>query len=248
VQLLVPLTTCALGFAAFTGMLPWWAAGVALLGVLYVVAFAALRGALPREVCLRAAEADAPADATAVCAALHELGFAPLGTRMHAPLRPPVVFLGFVQRSQHTFATVYEVGQPALRVHFDFVTVFEGGAMLTTVSSIEAGALPARPGAFMQILPAATKVQLLAAHRDGVSLLAVKGLRPMSTAATTPEQLHELVRASIAKQRAGFDAAPLRTTWIALWRTLTRRNPHLRPFAEQLAREPMSQSGVVAVP
>ena len=132
-------------------------------------------------------------------------------------------------------AAVYELRVPKQRALLDFVTMFDDGAMLTTASSYEAGTLPPLDGRFVQIGNGADTASLLAMHCDSVTLLR-SGRQPLGMRDMTAEKVAGHMTDCLRAQRRAFDRAPVRTTLVAFWRTLTHRNPYLVPLREQPRR------------
>ncbi|MFO1077503.1 MAG: hypothetical protein U1E73_07230 [Planctomycetota bacterium] len=206
-----------------------------ILVLLVVVALRAVQAALPRALVLEPAGDVVLGDWTLrTVAALQELGCEPLGEIWRANSRPTPVIVPMVMRTCDVLVMVYELQLPQPRTMFDLVTLFPNGKVLTTSAFVEAGSLPAMPGNFLQILPGADAATLLSAHREAIGHLAARAQPPCSLGTLTAADAGRHLCSFLAEQRACFDAAPLRTGLVALWRTLTRRTPHLGRLLAQV--------------
>src|SRR5207248_2189860 len=103
------------------------------------------------------------------------------------------------------------------------------GALTTARSSAGAVLRPA-PGALRQSFPGADLRTLLAKHRDALAWLETQGVRARRLQAS---EFESLLRLGLARQRSAFEAARLGYALTAIWRTITKANPHARPLREQ---------------
>jgi hypothetical protein len=98
----------------------------------------------------------------------------------------------------------------------------------------EAGVAPAWLGSLRQIFVGASPAELFTAHKEGLAHIERAGLAVREVA---PEELMPGLLQSFRLQRSVFTRAPVRNVFRALVRTLTRRNPHLGPLADQAIAE-----------
>lgn len=206
------------------------------LGLVVALCHRAVRANLPVEPTLVAIDLEptpATADATA---ALRALGFEQLapGYELQTPLRPAAV--PFVDRSRNLLAAVYQLQQPTQRTYCDIVSLGQGGAVLTTANAPDAGNLPPPAGGRLQILADRGPAELVTAHLAGLELLRGTTFRAARVAGFGADDFVRALTDCLRAQRVGRDAAPLRTTLVALWRTLSGRSPHRAPLAAQLAQ------------
>jgi hypothetical protein len=161
------------------------------------------------------------------------LGFQRLGPVLRVHMEPMASLVPLWHPAEQCYATVFHsCGAPG-QAHYDIVTVFEPGeAGLTSAANPAAGVLPPAPGAFLQIFPGAAPQELLERHREGRDHLARAAvLRPRPCC----DRFQDLLAQALRRQRVAFLRSPLRHTWIALWRVLTKRVPALGPVASQAA-------------
>lgn len=237
VALLSLLVTLVAGIALFGGV-PGGGAigiGVALTAVWFAASRAIARG-LPEHPRIEPAPpGDLLPETIAAIGHLQRLGFVPLGGAQQANVVPAPIVLPFVHRDRGTLAAVQELRTPRGRVVVDFVTEFVCGAVLTTSNAREAATLPPCDGQLLQTVHGAAPDALSACHREGVATLRAMGRRTVSTADTTlADFVHRMV-SHLRAQRDAFDDAPVRTTTVAVWRTLFGCRRHARPLAEQVA-------------
>lgn len=207
----------------------------AVLTVVWIAARRAIGRSLPERVRIEPASdfAESPATHDAI-ADLEERGFVRLGGPQVPNLRPAPIVFPLVHRERGLLAAVYQLRRPLPRTIVDLVTTFTRGEVLTTSNAREAATLPRAPEHFLQTKPSASVDALLALHQDGVATLRAIGLRTESTAAVSiADFVHALAR-HVHEQRDQLDQAPVRTTAIALWRTLFGCTLHERPLDRQL--------------
>ena len=164
---------------------------------------------------------------------IEALGFARLGPALRVHIDPEASIVPLWNAAERTYATVFASdGEPA-QAHYDFVTVFEPGEVaLTSAANRSAGVLPQPRGVFLQIFPGAAPETLIERHREGRDHVArAAGVQPRPCCA----DFEELLARALRRQRHAFLTAPLRNTWIALWRTVSKRTPALGPVAAQAA-------------
>jgi hypothetical protein len=219
---------------------PWLVrAGAATFFVvgLTIAVLGAVLASLPGNARMEALEDDAvPAPCLDLVGRIEALGFGRLGSALRVHLEPPASIVPLWHTAERSYATVFVSDGAPAQAHFDFVTMFEPGrASLTSAANPAAGVLPQPHGVFLQIFTGAEPETLLERHREGRDhVAAAVRAQPQSCCADFPEVL----RVALRRQREAFLRAPVRHTWIALLRVLTKRTPSLGPVAEQkIARE-----------
>ena len=162
---------------------------------------------------------------------LEAVGFDRAGPVYRVPTTPAALLQPLVHRSEPIYATVFRTGTLPAKVGHELVSLFEEGeGGLTSVVDPAAVVLPAPPRVLRQVLVGATSSRLLEAHRDAMALIARTGAswRPVSAASFE----HEFSLAMVA-QRRFFISSPLRHILVALWRSVSRRSPHIGPISKQ---------------
>jgi hypothetical protein len=224
------------------GWLPFdvspWAVRAAALGVLLCGLVIAVLGSVLDNLPERARMEPLPDDAIpGHCLPLVEqveaLGFRRLGPALRVHLQPKASIVPLWHEGERAYATVFGSDGAAGRAFYDFVTVFEpGDAGLTSAANVSAGVLPQADGSFLQIFPGAEPADLLPRHLEARDHLAREGgLRAKGLCAS----FEEILALALRRQREAFLRAPLRNTWVALWRVLAKRSPAARPLASQPA-------------
>lgn len=211
----------------------------ALLVLLLLIAFTAaqLAANLPDPITLTPlGEGDeVPPDLLELGARLEALGFVPAGPPYDVGVRPPAVLLPFVHEAERAYSTVFRTRTLPAKTVFDFVSIFDserGG--LTSMAEPAGAALPAAPGGLRQVFPGAGLEEVWRGHREGLGWLRGRGLPARATDAAS---FVGDFRASFARQRRAFLAAPLRTAVITVWRAATGRTPEMGPLAKQRGAE-----------
>jgi hypothetical protein len=207
------------------------AAGLFLVGLTMAVLGAVL-GNLPEAARMHAVgDERIPAVCLPLVRRIEALGFARLGPALRVHLEPEASIVPLWHAADRAYATVFVSDGAPAQAHYDFVTVFEPGEIaLTSAANPAAGVLPPSRGAFLQIFPGATPENLVERHREGRDHLArAAGVDPRPCCTS----FEELLARALRGQRHAFLAAPLRHTWTALWRVLTKRTPALGPVAAQ---------------
>jgi hypothetical protein len=210
------------------------AAAALLLVGLTVAVLGAVLGSLPENARMDSLpDEHIPAPCLPLVARIEALGFARLGPALRVHLEPMATIVPLWHAAERSYATVFVSDGAPAQAHFDFVTVFEPGEVaLTSAANPGAGVLPPSHGAFLQIFPGAAPETLVEHHREGRDHLAhAAGVQPRPCCA----DFGELLARALWRQRVAFLRAPLRHTWIALGRTLSKRTPALGPVAAQAA-------------
>ncbi len=218
---------------------PWLVRGGAatffLVG-LTIAVLGAVLASLPQHTRMDAIEDDAvPSPCLALVHGIEALGFGRLGPALRVHLEPRASLVPLWHAADRTYATVFVSDGAPAQAHFDFVTILETGRVaLTSAANPAAGVLPQAQGAFLQIFPGAAPETLLERHREGRDhIAAATRTQPQPCCAN----FEELLRLALRRQREVFLRAPIRQTWTALFRVLTKRTPVLGAVAEQkLAR------------
>ncbi|MHC4959020.1 MAG: hypothetical protein ACYTGN_11665 [Planctomycetota bacterium] len=136
-------------------------------------------------------------------------------------------------------ATVYRIEAGQGKLAYDVVSMLGSGqGSLTTGMDHGAGVLPATRGVLRQIFPYTDAGDLVLHHRAALEDLARSGVETVGIA---PTAVAGLIRQSFRLNREEMKRAPVLNTFIALWRTITKRNPHMgrlqdqANYAEQIA-------------
>lgn len=209
---------------------------LALLGITAVVTPLAVHAAilrnLPEEPFLReVAEREVPPEVRRLVDAFAADGFERAAPPMRVDLQNSAIVVPLHHPQEGFLATVYAIEAQTTKVAYDVVSILDAtDCALTTAMDAGAGVLPAPPGALRQIFPGATVDELLSRHREGVRWLASQRI---PTIAVSPTALLPLLRRSFATQRQAFLAARVSNTFVAIARTITKRNPSLGPLGSQ---------------
>jgi hypothetical protein len=214
---------------------PWIvraAAAAALLVGLTVSVLGAVLGSLPENARMDALDDECiPAPCVPLVEAIEALGFLRLGPARRVHLEPMATIVPLWNAAHRAYATVFASDGAPAQAHYDFVTVFEPGDVgLTSAATPSAGVLPLARGSFAQIFRGATPEELLPRHLEGCAQLAqAASLRPAPCA----DRFEELLALALRRQRHAFLKAPLRHTWTALWRVVSKKTPVLGPVLAQ---------------
>lgn len=194
--------------------------------------YAAIRKSLPERPEFRpAGDADLLPAMAAPLRAFESQGFARAGPALRAMLGNEVLVVPLIHPDRARMAAVYGVGGRTPKTFFDVVSVFPGErGGLTTGMDAGGGVLPGERGALKQLFPGLGVEALCHNHDRALEWAAGRGLAAMPVA---PEDVPRLLRKSVHTARRVFLRHPARHTLVALWRTLTKRNPHLMPLPEQ---------------
>jgi hypothetical protein len=180
-------------------------------------------------------EGSTPPEVRALVDAYRALGFTPAGPPREAGVMPPALLVPLVHEGERCYGTVFRTGTVPAKTSYDVVSILDGDRGGLTTGPDPAGTtLPAAPGNLRQVFPRATVAALFGRHREALAFLRSRGLGVRAVSAASFEADF---RASFARQRRAFRAAPLRWALIALWRSATKRTPHLGPLATQKIAE-----------
>ncbi len=205
------------------------------LAIVLLVAFIvyAISNSVPGNVVLAPHAGPIDASIHAYAESIRALGFEAAGPPCRVEIKPAVILLPFVHKSEPVYATVFRTGTVPAVTAFDFVTIldgFRGG--LTTNADSRAGTLPAGPGEFRQIVAGAGIEAAYQLHLQGVAWLRSQGLPAKRVSG---REFNMDFKSALARQRRGFSAAPIRYALTALWRSISRRHPHNGALAGQPA-------------
>jgi hypothetical protein len=212
------------------------AAGWVLLmfGVLVKATLASIDQSLPEALTLTPVGVDRVPDVLrSLSDQITTLGFTRATPPLLVTLSQPAVFYGFVKDGDPVVASAFVIeppGQPPVP-SFDFVSKFEshrGG--LTTSPNPAGSALPATPGSLRQVFPGGDPATLLEKHRESLAWLAGQGVR---AAALRAPDFEPFFRESMQRQRGAFLEARLWFALTAIWRTVTKRTPHIGAIKDQ---------------
>ena len=206
----------------------WWA--TLALAAVFVVYFVILRG-LPEHARIQPARVPVPFPIEDMIDEFVDVGFEQICGPLFIDLPTSPVVIPFHNATDAMYATVYFLQAAPSRCGCDVMSkLAPAGASLTTGMDYSTGSLPTWPGGFRQILPKASPSALVDQHRRALDFLHARGIAPLPT---DPEQIEDLLRESFRRQRDTFTLAPVRGALIALWRMISRRNPHVAPLQEQ---------------
>jgi hypothetical protein len=163
---------------------------------------------------------------------IEALGFARLGPAQRVHLEPMASIVPLWHAAHQAYATVFVSDGASATAHYDFVTVFDGKVGLTSAANPAAGVLPLAPGTFLQVFKGEQPEELLPRHLEGAGQLAQAASLRLSPRC---DRFEDLLADALRRQRHAFLKAPLRHTWTALWRVVSKRTPALGPVLDQRA-------------
>jgi hypothetical protein len=147
-------------------------------------------------------------------------------------VRPPALLVPFIRTSLPAYATLFRTGTVPAVTAYDIVSILEPDATLTTSMLVEGTTIPPAPGSMAQAFPLAGVKSLVARHAEALEFLKAQGIRIKPVTAETFEQDF---KQALARQRRHFLRHVIPYTLIAIWRSTTKRSPHLGPIQEQSA-------------
>jgi hypothetical protein len=190
----------------------------------------AVLGNLPEHARMTPLADAVPAACRGLLARMQELGFARLGPVLRVHLDPGATIVPLWSETERTYATVFVSDGAPGKAHFDFVTVLDGEVGLTSSPNPAAGVLPQSPRSFLQIFANEEPETLLGRHLEGRDQLArAARVEPKPRCAS----FEALLAGALRRQRQSFLRAPLRNTWTALWRVVTKSTPDRGPVLAQ---------------
>jgi len=203
---------------------------VFILFIAFVVMMVA--GSLPANVRITPAPDIAVTDdLSALAKRYRDLGFSQAGRPLRVEIAPPATLLPFVHEQEQTYGTVYRTGTLPAKTSFDFVSILKDnrGGLTTTVLP-QGAALPAGAGELRQVFPGATIEELFHHHCEAVAYLGTRGLPCKQVSA---DSFIQDIKAGIAYQRKTFFSSPFRNAIISIWRSVTKRVPHIGQIQHQ---------------
>ncbi|MDH3592325.1 MAG: hypothetical protein OER88_10630, partial [Planctomycetota bacterium] len=161
-----------------------------------------------------------------------ELGFERCGPPMVVGLTPPPLVIPLHHPRDRCYATIYHV-RNGNKTGYDIVSLLDADdGVLTSATDPGAGVLPLPEDAFLQILPPMGPADLFRRHHDAMRELDQRGIgtRPIS-----PNAYRDHLRGFIARVRRVFLSRRAVHTFVAIYRSVSRRNPYLGPLQAQEA-------------
>ena len=205
-----------------------------VVGALALLAFLAvlIEKGLPSDVTLEPVRDDIlTSEMELVVQSLEALGFRRGSLIYEVGVSPPAILVPLVDETGLIYSTVYRTGTMPPRVAWDLVSIvsgFRGG--LTTASNPGSATLPACPGSMRQVFHDASLEQLLLRHRAAMAHAKRHGLDWKRVSLAHFE--HDF-RQAMNRERAAFLRRPWLYPPVALWRSVTKRSPHIGPLADQ---------------
>ncbi|HPS79898.1 MAG TPA: hypothetical protein PLS53_17185 [Thermoanaerobaculaceae bacterium] len=216
------------------GLLRFAVMGVLVLGLL--VGFVALQLGrnLPEDVVLTP-RSGGDQHLEPLVRAFEELGFVRAGPAVEVGISPPAVLQPLVHRHEPAYATVFRTGTLPAVTSVDVVSILQGErGGLTTNADVRGASLPGELGSLRQVFPGADPAALFRRHCEALAWLRARGLPARPVAG---ERFAADFKRAMSRQRRAFLLTPLRTTVVAIWRTLTGRVPHVGALPEQAIAE-----------
>jgi len=183
---------------------------------------------------------DVPVELDRLCEQYERMGFRRVLTPLRIKFADEAVLVAMMS-DDGVMATAYRIiARDRSKIGHDVVSMLDApDGSLTTATDPAAGVLPAPDGALRQILEDASPEDMVLFHRQAIEVLEGLGVNAVGV---TPSAIPGLLRRSIARSRHKLEAAPVKNTLIAIWRTVTKRNPHLGMLAEQEGLETLCES------
>jgi hypothetical protein len=205
--------------------------GLALLATPIAVHFAIL-SSLPEEV----DHSEAPGvrlgpQMEQTLSAYEALGFEQAGPPLRYDLPREALLVPLILRGRGIIATAYRIDTVPPRHAFDVVSVLDApDCGLTTGMDHSAGVIPGAPGQLRQIFQDATPAELVEQHERALHALERCNLPAMDV---DPSAIPALIAESFRVNRANFLKARIVNTLLALWRTISKRNPQMGFLIDQ---------------
>ncbi len=210
--------------------LTWLA--VLLLVVTPVAVFIGVLNGLPNNVTYKVAPGAAITPALRdIVEEFEHQGFVRYGDPLRFQISQEALVIPLYKPDEGLLATAYRLGSNSGKVAFDVVTMIdvEEGS-LTTAMDHGAGVLPGGPANLRQIFPGADVVELVHHHREALAFLDRQHIPTLDVA---PSAIAALLCQSFASNRKWFLKSPIVNTFVAIWRTITKRNPWIGPLTHQ---------------
>ena len=218
-----------------------WILGAALVATPVLVYFAILKN-LPEDPPVTPVGLhEVPPEVDDIVREYEDLGFERAGPPLRVGLPNPAVLVPLLHATEGMLATAYRLdAKPSPKLGYDVIHILDAPESgLTTCMDHSAGVLPAPRGGLRQIFPRATPSELVDRHRAALRFVESRRLGRMHAA---PSAVAHLIKRSFALQRRAFLDSPVAGTFTALWRVITKRNPHLGALADQAGIEERLQS------
>ncbi len=219
-------------FFSDLGPLAWAIQGALLALALLSFVFLMLLGNLPENLQMNVLpETAVPRDVQGISAEIEALGFRRVGAPWEVKVAPAATLLGFVHESEPVYATAFCTGTVPAKVSFDFVSIFDGPqGGLTTNNIAEGAVLPAGNSSMRQVFPGQAAEALFRRHLEGIQWLQKQGVRCRKV---STDRFESDFKAAMQHQRRMVLDAPLRGTFVTLWRAATKQVPFVGPLAQQ---------------
>ncbi len=214
------------------GPLAWVIQGAMLVLALLSFVMLMLLGNLPESLEMRAiTDGEVPKNVHRIAAEIEALGFERVEPPWRVQVAPAATLIGFVHADPPVYATAFCTGTVPAKVSFDFVSILDGPrGGLTTNNNPEGAVLPAGDASLRQVFPGQSAEPLFRRHLEGIDWLSKQGMRCRSVSAG---QFEQDFKAAMAQQRQLVLNAPLKGTFVTLWRAATKQVPFVGPLAQQ---------------
>lgn len=208
---------------------------LATIGVLLVVTppavYWAIMRSLPEHIeVTNLMVAQVPADLERLVREYEIHGFKRVLPPMRFHLPNPAVLVAMMD-PDGLIATAYKIESAQMsKLAYDVVSVLGAEVSVTTGADHSAGVLPGGPGDLRQIFQGAIPEDLILYHREALRSLAHIGIRPMPVSSAA---IPGLIKRSFVQYREVMEQRPVGNTLVAIYRTVTKRNPHMGMLMEQ---------------
>lgn len=219
-------------FLTDLGSLAWVVQGAMLALALLSFVMLMLLGNLPENLEMNVLpESAVPKGVQGITAEIEALGFQRVGSPWEVKVAPAATMIGFVHASEPVYASAFCTGTIPAKVSFDFVSILDGPrGGLTTNNNAEGAVLPAGDCSLRQVFPGQSAEVLFRRHLEGIDWLSKQGVRCRSVSAG---QFEHDFKTAMRNQRQLVLDAPLRGTFVTLWRAATKQVPFVGPLAQQ---------------
>ena len=209
--------------------------GMFVFAVVAVIAFSAIviHKNLPEDIVIRRSTSMSPlpGEMTKLGEDFKSLGFKPTSdVPLSVGVAPPATVLAFVNEPEKMYGTVYKTDTITPKISFDMFSIFEGDRGGITSGVLAGGASMPTPGSLKQVFLGDNVRSVFEKHRQ--ALLYLKG-RGVLCKTVAPQNFERDFRSSILRMRESFLASPLMFTLTVIWRSATKKTPHLGPIQTQ---------------
>jgi len=214
------------------GVLAWVIQAAMLALALLSFVMLMLLGNLPENLEMNALpKTTMPRDLQKIVSEIEALGFHRIGQPWEVKVAPTATLIGFAHASEPVYATAFCTGTVPAKVSFDFVSILDGSrGGLTTNNNPEGAVLPAGNSSLRQVFRGESAQRLFRRHLEGMDWLVKQGIR---CRAVSPSRFEQDFKAAMRDQRRLVLDAPLRGTFVTLWRAATKQVPFVGPLSEQ---------------